>query len=91
VCASYPTRRAPPPTPGTRIVKADADFVREMTGFAIGGVPPVGHRQSLTTLIDHDLLQYETVWAAAGTPRAVCELPAQMLATLTGGRVADIA
>jgi len=76
---------------GTRIAKADADFVRETTGFAIGGVPPVGHRQSLTTLIDRDLLQYETVWAAAGTPRSVCELPTGMLAKLTGGLVADIA
>lgn len=51
----------------------------------------MGHRQSLTTLIDRDLLLYETIWAAAGTPNSVCELPSQMLATLTGGLVAGIA
>ncbi len=76
---------------GTRIVKADADFVREVTGFAIGGVPPVGHRQPLTTLIDEDLLQHETIWAAAGTPRSVCELPTRALERLTGGRITAVA
>ena len=75
---------------GAPIAKADADYVRETTGYAIGGVPPVGHHRALTTLIDQDLLHYETVWAAAGTPRTVCALPARMLASLTGGRVATI-
>ena len=72
------------------IEKADADYVYEQTGYAIGGVPPVGHKSSITTLIDEDLLQYEAVWAAAGTPHAVFRLEPGTLPALTGGRVADI-
>jgi prolyl-tRNA editing enzyme YbaK/EbsC (Cys-tRNA(Pro) deacylase) len=53
------------------IVRPDADFVREATGFAIGGIPPLGHAAPLDTYLDEDLLQYETVWAAAGTPNAI--------------------
>ena len=56
---------------GEAIVRPDADFVREATGFAIGGIPPLGHATPLRTYFDEDLLQYETVWAAAGTPNAV--------------------
>ena len=56
------------------VKKADADFVREKTGFVIGGVPPVGHREQLKTFLDEDLLQYEEIWAAAGTPHAVFKL-----------------
>jgi len=56
---------------GEAIVRPDADFVRNATGFAIGGIPPFGHMVKLETFLDADLLQYETVWAAAGTPRAV--------------------
>ena len=59
---------------GEKIEKADADFVRQHTGFAIGGVPPVGHASPLETLIDQDLLQYAEIWAAAGTPNAVFKL-----------------
>ncbi|MCB1487742.1 MAG: YbaK/EbsC family protein [Bauldia sp.] len=58
-------------TIGEAIVRPDADFVRKATGFAIGGIPPFGHMVKLATFMDADLLQYETVWAAAGTPRAV--------------------
>src|SRR5215207_6873663 len=58
----------------TEIAKADADFVRATTGFAIGGVPPLGHDLPLQTLIDQDLLQLDTIWAAAGTPHAVFSL-----------------
>ena len=76
---------------GAQIAKADADYVREVTGYAIGGVPPVGHRRALTTLIDRDLLQFQTIWAAAGTPRSVCELPTHELQRLTDGRVATVA
>ncbi len=75
---------------GERIGKADADFVREATGFAIGGVPPVGHAQPVETLIDEDLLRYEEIWAAAGTPNAVFRLTADDLVRMTGGRVVDI-
>jgi prolyl-tRNA editing enzyme YbaK/EbsC (Cys-tRNA(Pro) deacylase) len=58
-------------TIGEAIVRPDANFVRAATGFAIGGIPPFGHMVKLATYFDRDLLQYETVWAAAGTPRAV--------------------
>ena len=60
-------------TVGEKIVRPDADFVRDKTGFAIGGIPPLGHAEPLATFIDEDLLQYETVWAAAGTPISVFE------------------
>jgi prolyl-tRNA editing enzyme YbaK/EbsC (Cys-tRNA(Pro) deacylase) len=67
--------------------KADAEFARLHTGFAIGGVPPVGHSQRLSTFIDEDLFQYAEVWAAAGTPHAVFPIAPQDLAQATGGRV----
>lgn len=69
------------------LVIADADFVREVTGFAIGGVPPVGHSQKIRTLIDEDLLEYEEIWAAAGTPNAVFMLTPEELLNMTGGEV----
>ncbi|HEX7976398.1 MAG TPA: YbaK/EbsC family protein [Anaerolineales bacterium] len=70
--------------------KADADFVRQHTGFVIGGVPPVGHAEPLETFVDEDLLQYEEIWAAAGAPNAVFRLkPADLLA-MTRGRVIRI-
>jgi prolyl-tRNA editing enzyme YbaK/EbsC (Cys-tRNA(Pro) deacylase) len=72
---------------GESILKADADFVRQKTGFAIGGVPPVGHREPVTVLIDEDLCRYPHIWAAAGTPRAVFSLTPQELLNITGGRV----
>ena len=75
---------------GEKIARADADFVREQTGFAIGGVPPVGHAVAPATLIDEDLLQFETIWAAAGTPNAVFKLRPGELVELTGGRVAEV-
>ncbi len=70
--------------------KADADFVRQQTGFAIGGVPPVGHVEPIETFVDKDLLQYESIWAAAGTPRAVFRLTPAELVKITGGKVVDI-
>lgn len=72
---------------GERLERAKPEWVREVTGFAIGGVPPVGHATPLEALIDPDLLQYEQVWAAAGTPNAVFALSPQQLVALTGGRV----
>lgn len=72
------------------IVKPDAGFVREQTGFAIGGVPPVGHARPLLTWIDEDLLQYPTIWAAAGTPFSVFRLNSDQLKELTGGMVAAV-
>ena len=70
--------------------KADADFVRRQTGFVIGGVPPVGHAERLEILIDEDLLQYEEIWAAAGSPHAVFKLSPPDLVTMTRGRVISI-
>ena len=75
---------------GERIGRADADFVRERTGYAIGGVPPVGHPAPLPTFIDRDLLAYDVIWAAAGTPNAVFSLRPADLVALTSGKVADI-
>jgi prolyl-tRNA editing enzyme YbaK/EbsC (Cys-tRNA(Pro) deacylase) len=76
---------------GEPIVKADADFVREKTGFAIGGVPPVAHATKMgVILIDEDLLQYTELWAAGGTPHAVFPLTPQELVKLSGGKVVSI-
>ncbi len=72
---------------GEPIGRADPDLVREATGFAIGGVPPIGHTRRMKTLIDEDLLQYVTIWAAAGTPNAIFELTPDALLAMTGGRV----
>ena len=67
--------------------KADPDFVREKTGFAIGGVPPTGHAGPVDVYIDEDLMQFEEIWAAAGTPRAVFKLSPEDLKKITGGTV----
>ena len=75
---------------GEAIGRADAGFVRAVTGFAIGGVPPLGHVQKMETYVDEDLLQYATVWGAAGTPNAIFELTPADLQKMTGGRVARI-
>ncbi len=67
--------------------KADPDFVREKTGFAIGGVPPIAHAGPVDVYIDEDLMQFEEIWAAAGTPRAVFKLTPENLKKITGGTV----
>ncbi|WP_231879851.1 YbaK/EbsC family protein [Crenobacter luteus] len=72
------------------IGRADAAFVRRTTGFAIGGVSPVGHVGDVDILLDADLYQYQEIWAAAGSPFAVFRTTADALATATGARVADI-
>jgi len=72
------------------IVKADADFTRDVTGFAIGGIPPIGHKQKIDTFIDEDLLKQGVLWAAAGTPNAVFCLDAALIADLTSGKVIAI-
>ena len=76
---------------GEAVEKADADFVRQHTGYAIGGVPPVGHSQPLVTILDEALFAYDEIWAAAGTPRAVFRLTPQQLLTMTDGRVSRLA
>ena len=75
---------------GEPIGRASADEVRAATGFAIGGVPPVGHPEPLETLVDEDLLRYANVWAAAGTPRDVFCIAPDDLVRVTDGRVARI-
>ena len=75
---------------GEKVEKPDADFVRERTGFVIGGVPPLGHAEPLITFIDEDLMQFDSIWAAAGTPNAVFPLTPAELVKMTGGKVAAI-
>ena len=72
---------------GEKLEKADADFVLEHTGFAIGGIPPIGHKTPITTLIDEDLMQYEEIWAAAGTPHAIFKLTPKILTEITQGNI----
>jgi prolyl-tRNA editing enzyme YbaK/EbsC (Cys-tRNA(Pro) deacylase) len=73
---------------GEPLGKADADFVRDRTGFVIGGVPPVGHAEKVATYVDEDLLVLPELWAAAGTPNAVFRLTPGDLVRITGGTVA---
>ena len=75
---------------GEPIGRADADFVRAVTGFAIGGVPPLGHAQQMETYVDEDLMQHSSIWAAAGTPNAIFELTPSQLQQMTGGKVAQV-
>ncbi len=75
---------------GEAIGRADADYVRTMTGFAIGGVPPLGHTHEMETYLDEDLMQYATIWAAAGTPNAIFELTPDALQKMTDARVAKV-
>jgi Cys-tRNA(Pro) deacylase len=75
---------------GKSIGRADAARVRDATGFAIGGVPPLGHKTPLEVVIDRDLLQYDVIWAAAGTPHAVFSITPSELVRVTGGRVVDL-
>jgi prolyl-tRNA editing enzyme YbaK/EbsC (Cys-tRNA(Pro) deacylase) len=75
---------------GLRLGKADGNFVKERIGFAIGGVPPVGHNEPLETLLDRDLKKYETIWAAVGTPFAVFQLKPVDLEPLTQGKWIDL-
>jgi prolyl-tRNA editing enzyme YbaK/EbsC (Cys-tRNA(Pro) deacylase) len=75
---------------GARVRRADADVVRTVTGFAIGGVPPLGHATALRTLVDRDLLGYPRLVAAAGTPHAVFPITPDELVRVSGGEVADL-
>lgn len=74
-----------------QVNRADADLVRAATGFAIGGVPPFGHATALPVYVDRDLTQYETIWAAAGTPNTVFEITPAELVAATQGIIADLA
>jgi Cys-tRNA(Pro) deacylase len=68
--------------------RATADEARELTGFSIGGIPPIGHSRPVRVVMDPDLGRFETVWAAAGTPRAVFPVPPATLAVLANAHVA---
>ena len=75
---------------GEPLDKADAEFVRARTGFAIGGVPPLAHTEALETFVDEDLLQYAEIWAAAGTPHAVFRLTPALLVRIAAGRTVKV-
>ena len=76
---------------GLKLGKADADFVRARTGFAIGGVPPVGHDQKVRTLLDESLKRFSDIWAAAGTPESVFRMSPLQLEQITGGEWFELA
>jgi prolyl-tRNA editing enzyme YbaK/EbsC (Cys-tRNA(Pro) deacylase) len=69
---------------GESLARPDAAYVRDVTGFAIGGIPPLGHATPMQVFIDEELLGYDTVWAAAGTPRAVFAVDPKRLAVAAG-------
>jgi prolyl-tRNA editing enzyme YbaK/EbsC (Cys-tRNA(Pro) deacylase) len=75
---------------GVKLARADADWVREVTGFAIGGVSPVGHLSKPLVLIDEDLLALDPIWAAAGSPNHVFRTSAAELRRMTGAQVAAV-
>jgi prolyl-tRNA editing enzyme YbaK/EbsC (Cys-tRNA(Pro) deacylase) len=75
---------------GEGLGRADADFVREETGYAIGGVAPLGHSGPVVVVLDQDLQQYARIWAAAGTPFSVFPLTPDQLAAITAAPWADI-
>ena len=72
------------------IAMASPDYVRESTGFAIGGVPPLGHKTRLTTLIDQDLMSFDKIWAAAGTPFSVFMIEPHALVEATQARIVEV-
>lgn len=75
---------------GEKVEKPDAEFVLEETGYVIGGIPPVGHKNDIVTYIDEDLMDHKVIWAAAGTPNAVFSLTPQELLEITNGEIIDV-
>ena len=86
LCVEYVAELA-----GEPVAMADAVSVRERTGFAVGGVPPLAHREALTAIVDEDLLAHDKIWAAAGSPSALFMLTPDELLRITGGRPARVA
>jgi len=74
---------------GEPVERADAAFVRAATGYAIGGIPPLAHAQLMSTFIDRDLLAYDTIYAAGGTPHALFAIAPPELVRVSGGKVSD--
>ncbi|HEY5575762.1 MAG TPA: YbaK/EbsC family protein [Clostridiaceae bacterium] len=75
---------------GEKVEKPDAEFVLEETGYVIGGIPPVGHKNDIVTYIDEDLMDHKVIWAAAGTPNALFSLTPQELLEITNGEIIDV-
>lgn len=76
---------------GEQIIKADAEFTRNVTGFAIGGIPPIGHKTTIKHIyIDEDLLKLDNLWAAAGTPHTVFNIQTKDLLAIVNGKVISI-
>lgn len=75
---------------GEKLKRPDAAYVRELTGYAIGGIPPFAHATALATYLDRDLLQYDTVWAAAGTPNAIFSVDPAALVTAVAATEVDV-
>lgn len=75
---------------GAKVTRPDADAVRRLTGYAIGGIPPLAHDTPMRVLMDPHLLDYDIVWAAAGTPHAVFGIAPQELRRITGAELADV-
>jgi prolyl-tRNA editing enzyme YbaK/EbsC (Cys-tRNA(Pro) deacylase) len=75
---------------GEKLKRPDANAVRALTGYAIGGIPPFGHDTAIATWMDHDLLQYDVVWAAAGTPKAVFAVAPEKLREAARATVIDV-
>jgi len=75
---------------GESLARADAEFVREATGYVIGGVAPIGHAKPVKLLLDDDLQRFQTVWAAGGTPHSVFPLTPEELRTATGADWSDV-
>jgi prolyl-tRNA editing enzyme YbaK/EbsC (Cys-tRNA(Pro) deacylase) len=76
---------------GEMLQRPEAAFVREVTGFAIGGIPPLGHDVAIITYMDEDLLKYDTVWAAAGTPDSVFAIDPRTLAEKSRAHIIAVA
>lgn len=75
---------------GEEIIKADADFVKNHTGFVIGGVPPYGHKEKIITFIDRDLQNYDFVWASAGTPNSVFKTNLDEIQKNSSGKTVEV-
>jgi len=76
---------------GEKIRRADPEFVRQVTGFAIGGIPPLGHVEKIQAFLDEDLFQYQEIWGAAGTPNGVFKTSPQIMQQMSNAQVARVA